>query len=253
MKRITVILVIATWFTQPGVARQDEPNDSLMEYLTFNDTPPLACLLTYFPSLFIQHGMDLKEFITSKSFQTIRRRFGDPRAADAIYVRAMQMTENNTAVSLMISMIACFDHEMVGIKIPVFSLYFPLTDESHDEFERRVRCLPAKLYDDTPQGPYGDRDKLQHFFGSAFITFIGESREAAMRVGEFVEKGEDAFIIGGVNDDRDLRADMQGQQFGLALLENNRRLPTDFLKTQLASHIRQFSAREQSACCLGAW
>ena len=252
MNRFAAILAVAISSYQPAYTQQNEAKDSLMEYFHFNDSPPLNCLFTYFPSFFLQHGIELKEFIRSRTFRDIRHGFGDAKAVDAIYIRAMQMTDNNTAISLWISTIACFDHRVVGFKVPLFSLFFPLTDESEEEFARRVRHLPSALYDDSPKTPSGDRDKLQHFFGSAFVTFVFESRDAAMRIGEFVEKGEDAFIIDGVNDSRDLRADTQGQQFGLALFESNRRLPSDFLTSQIASHSGSVGTGS-TPCCAGGW
>jgi hypothetical protein len=163
-------------------------NNDLRKYFQFDNPHPLACLFTYFPSIFIQHELELKSFVRSKTFKHLREQFGDAKSVDAIYVRAMQLTNNNTAISLLLSTFATFDHETVGLNVPFFSLAFPLTDESGAEFRRRVNNLPRIIYDDSPES--GDRDKLQHFFGSAFLTFISESRDAADRFGTFVEKGE---------------------------------------------------------------
>ncbi len=227
----TVMLIAVVCVLQPRVAPAQAvlpPPDSLARYFRFDDPPPLACLLTYFPPFFIQHEIDMKRFVRSRALARIRRACGDLRAVDAVYIRAMQLTDNNTAMALLIATFACFDHRTVGLRIPLFSLFFPLTDESEEEFVRRVANLPSRLYSDTPPGAAGDRDKLQHFFGSAFFTFIFESRDAADRVGEFIENGEEVFIVGGVNDERDRRANHHGQDFGLALLDDNHRLPSEF-------------------------
>lgn len=221
-----------------------ERTEDLTAYLTFEESAPLSCLLTYFPPLFIQHGLELKQFIRSRSFRSIRTAYGDEKAIDAVYVRAMQLTNNNTGVSLLLSTVGCFDHEIVGINIPFFALAFPLTSESTEDFQRRVRNLPTRIYADSPRRGAGDRDKLQHFFGSAFLTFISESADAAERFGQAIEHGEDAFIVDGALDDRDSRANRHGQQYGLALLENNRRLPSEFLVVRFASG---------DALCAGGW
>lgn len=225
------------------------PGDSLAAYFRFDDPPPLACLTAWLPPLLIEHGLDLKDFIRSAEFRALRRRCGDRRAVDAIYVRAMQLTNNNTAAALLLCTLATFDHQLVGLRVPVFQLFFPLTDEDDREFALRVRALPRKLYDDTPPGKPGDRDKLQHFFGSAFFTVACESGDPAERIGEFVEQGEDAIIVGGVNDARDLRADRQGQRFGLALLDENRRLPSHFLTP--VPRAAGSSVRDTQCC--GVW
>ncbi len=115
------------------------------------------------------------------------------------------------------------------MKIPVFQFYVPLSNESQEEFDLRVSMLPSRLYPDTPPGAAGDHDKLQHFFGSAFLTVAFESESGADRTGVFVEEGEEIFIVGGVNDERDLRADRDGRRFGRALLEDNRLFPSHYL------------------------
>src|ERR1051326_4536282 len=230
MKRTVLAAMIAFGGMQTTRAQNTAGSDSLLRYLQFEDPAPLSCLFTYFPPFFIQHGIELRSFIRSKTFRNIRTTFGDNRAVDAIFIRAMQLTNNNTAISLLLAALASFDHRLVGIKVPVFRIFLPLSDESEEEFTQRLRHLPCRLYPDGPQGPEGDRDKLQHFFGSAFLTFIFESDEAGDNFGEFIEHGEDAFIVGGVMDDRDRRANHEGQRFGIALLEENRRVPSEFMK-----------------------
>jgi hypothetical protein len=208
------------------------PADSLVQFLAFEEHDPLSCLITYLPPVFIQNGLEMKSFIRGRTFRRLREAVGDVRAMDAVYIRAMQLTNNNTAIALLLSAIACFDHRLVGFKVPLFQLYFPLSNESESEFLRRVANLPSKVYTDTPRE--GDRDKPQHFFGSALMAFLFESAGAADRTGDFIEEGEDAFIIGGINDERDKRSNRQGRQFGLALLDNNRRLPSEFLRFEIA-------------------
>ncbi len=230
---------------------QTLPPDSVAAfrpYFTFHDDPPLSCLFTYFPPFFIQHGIEMKQFLRSKAFHRLKDRLGDRRALDAIYVRSMQLTDNNTAIALLLAAIATFDHRVVGLKVPVFQFYFPLSNESQEEFDRRVSRLPARIYPDTPPRPAGDRDKLQHFFGSAFLTVAFESESGADRTGVFVEEGEDIFIVGGVKDERDLRADRDGRRFGKALLEDNRRYPSRFLSgTPDTARIHQGAAPASGA------
>ena len=231
-----------------------DSTELLSAFFQFDDPPPLSCLFTYFPPFFIEHGIDLKRFIRTKTFKRVRERFGDPRAVDAIFIRAMQMTNNNTAVSLLLATIACMDHQLVGLKVPIVALYFPLSNESDEEFDRRVQNLPRKLYKDSPPTPNGDRDKLQHFFGSTFLTYVFESRQPAERIGDFIEQGEDAFIVDGVDDDRDMRTNRQGQEYGLALLDDNHRLPSEFLKSEIAGATLKGSTlfTDQSTCS-GIW
>ncbi|MBM2842095.1 MAG: hypothetical protein HW412_2623, partial [Bacteroidetes bacterium] len=73
-------------------------------------------------------------------------------------------------------------------------------------------------------------DKLQHFFGSAFLTYAFESQDVAARFGEFVEMEEERFIVEGSLDQRDIRANIQGQGFGFHLLSDPAALPSRFLE-----------------------
>lgn len=246
MRRLPLIFLVVLCAAESTNAMQAEP-DSLDAYFQFEDPSPLSCLLTYLPPLFIRHGMELKSFIRGRTFRRIKASRGDVRAVDAIFIRAMQLTNNNTAISLLLSTLACMDHDVVGIRLPVIQWAFPLSSEPRKDFYRRLANLPRYLYSDTPAGEDGDRDKLQHFFGSTFITFVFESRHSADRLGDFIEQGEEVMIVGGIRDDRDLRANRQGQDFGLALLENNRRLPSEFLQLPLAERMLL------NTTCTGVW
>src|SRR5437870_5601303 len=88
------------------LAAQNRNADSLAAYFRLEETSPLSCLMTYFPPLFIQYGLDLKAFIRSGTYRAIRRTCGDVRALDALFIRAMRLTNNNTAISLLLSTVA---------------------------------------------------------------------------------------------------------------------------------------------------
>ncbi len=250
--RFTLKTLLMIIFCSQCIAGQQSKSDtsSFSEYFKFEDKPLVSCLFTYFPPLFIQHGIDLKDFIRSGTFKSLRLKLGDLRAVDAIYVRAMQMTNNNTAIALLMTTIAVFDHRLVGFKVPIVQLFFPLTNESSEQFQQRVNNLPARLYTDTPEAWSGDRDKLQHFFGSAFLTVVFESRDVANRFGNSIEEGERAFIVDGAYDDRDVRANKQGQYFGDSLLRDNHRLPSEFLK--LWTPKERLTLNEELPCS-GVW
>ena len=251
MRLVVLMLMLVICFSNQGTAQQTSiAQDSLSRYFQFDESSTFGFLTSYFPPFFIQHGMELKSFIRSRTFDAIRRKYGDLKAVDAIFIRAMKITNENTAVSLLISAIAYFEHRTVHLKVPIFALVFPLTNESEKEFTRRVKNLPAKIYSDTPLN--GDRDKLQHFFGSAFLAFIFESRQPAERFGDFIEEGEDAFLVDGALDERDMRANRQGQEFGLALLNNIHRVPSEFIKVEIATkHVRSAQGMSDTSKCLG--
>ena len=173
----------------------------------------------------------LREYVRSGELAATRASHGDLYAVDCVFDRAMELCWDNLYEALLVSAFALMDHERFGVRLPFLGivLWFPLTSEFAGDFRARVDALPSRLYADTPPGKDGDRDKLQHFFGSAFLTALTESRDGADRFGLFIEWGEERFIVGGVNDARDVRANREGQLFGLALLDAPETRPSRYL------------------------
>jgi len=179
----------------------------------------------------------LREYIRSDEFSSLRAVHGDLYAVDRIFLKSLEITWSNYYEALLISSFSVMDHRNFGVNLPVVGslFWFPLTSEFPDEFEDRIRRLPMHIYPDSPENGHGDRDKLQHFFGSAFVQFVSESKEGAERLGDMVELGESAFIVGGQFDERDRRANQHGRSFGLSLLRGSGMLPSDFLLLVVAA------------------
>jgi hypothetical protein len=202
---------------------------------TFDPPDAVPEAISFFAPFFIpkilQDEYRLKEYICGDEFAHFRQVYGDAQAVDAIFNRALHLCWNNTGEALIICLLSSMDHRSFGVSLPVVGnlIWVPLTSEFPDEFQARINALPRRLYPDTPPGRVGDRDKLQHFFGAAYVALVTESADVAETVGEFVEWGEEKFIVGGENDERDLRADRQGAQFGLWLLSDTGVRPSAFL------------------------
>jgi hypothetical protein len=172
----------------------------------------------------------IRKYILDERFQKLRNRDGDLRAIDAVYLKSLKIAEHNIARALFLSLMAVLDHKRVYIKIPIISyLGVPLTFEEDSIFILRVNHLPSRIYTDTLNAPTGDPDKLQHFFGSAYIAYSSEAPGFTRTLGNIFEWGEARIIVGGKDDPRDKRANKQGASFGRDLLIVNTLLPTDYL------------------------
>ncbi|HCA78134.1 MAG TPA: hypothetical protein DEP53_00210 [Bacteroidetes bacterium] len=170
----------------------------------------------------------IRTYVRDERFGILLKRCGEMRAIDAIYLKALKIAEHSVGRALFLALVATLEHRDVNLKVPIIgSVGLPLTFEEDSTFHARMRNLPSKIYVDTP--PEGDRDKLQHFFGSAYIAYTAESREFARTSGDLVEWGEAKFVVGGVDDDRDRRANSQGERFGHDLLTIKNLLPSDYL------------------------
>jgi hypothetical protein len=170
----------------------------------------------------------IRSYVRDERFRILTKRCGEMRAVDAIYIRALKIANYQIARALFLSVMAVLEHQEVEIKIPVVeSMKLPLTFEEDSLFHVRFNSLPTHLYPDTP--PEGDRDKLQHFFGSAYLAYATESPELARASGNAIEWGEAQFVVGGSDDPRDKRSNKQGERFGRDLLIVKTLLPSDYL------------------------
>jgi len=231
-----MLLLCAAWAgaqsVRPFLERREVPEfDPPAEV-----SPFLTAIAPIIIPVVIASGVRLKQYIVSEEFARFRTKYGDLYAVDAVFDQAMRLSWNNVYEALLISFVATMDHARVGVRLPLIGplLWFPLTSEFQEEFHDRVRALPKRLYPDTPDDQSGDRDKLQHFFGSALLACVSDSRAAADRIGNFVEWGEDMFVVDGALDERDVRANQQGQDFGLRLLEEPFARPSQFFRFILA-------------------
>lgn len=175
----------------------------------------------------VEGSLDMKEFIRGAAFESYRREFGDRSAVDLIFRKSLREADGDIDDALVICLFGAMDHYEFGIRIPLFGFVvtIPLTTESKEEFRIRLSHLPSRLTTDTP--PEGDKDKLQHFFGSALLAYGTGSRSWAVAVGNIMETTEQKYVVGGMDDPRDRRANAQGVEFGKLLLAGKQLLPSE--------------------------
>jgi len=207
-----------------------QPADSLCEINYVTEDSSTLNFLYFLPAVFRDEGT-LKRYIRDPRFQQLRKTCSDTLAVDAIFARAFEIADGTMSHALLVAALATFDHFRIGVKIPLVGpLYLPLTIvESQKEFAARYSHLPRNVLPDSEGRRKRDRDKLQHFFGSAYLAYIFNSKAAANFFGDFVEWGEPMFIVGGDYDDRDKYANHLGQEFGLRLLDGEEVMPSDVL------------------------
>jgi hypothetical protein len=202
------------------------------------DTPDVPAAVRFFAPFFfpkvIQDTFRIKEYVCGDEFAALRTAEGDGAAVDALYAEALDLSWGNTGEALLLCLVATMDHRRVELTLPLAGIVIPvpLTGEFEEEFVQRRNALPVRLYADSPRTVAGDRDKLQHFFGSAYLVVLSESESGADAVGYFVERGESRFVPGETIDARDIRANRQGQRFGRAILTGLTARPTEFLRVE---------------------
>ncbi len=144
---------------------------------------------------------------------------------DMLYLRAFGEAGGNPESTLLAALIASFEHRTIPLSI---GLELPLTLEPQEAFERRVARLPRRLFLDNPNGD--DKDKLQHFFASAWLATMLDNGSAADLLGIGVELGEALFIRGGADDPRDIRANRLGHLYAELLRTHPHALPSTLFR-----------------------
>jgi hypothetical protein len=185
---------------------------------------------TFTPQLIID-SKRIRDYVRDARFKELTLRCGDLRAVDGIFLKSLRIADFNLSRALFLSLMAILEHQNVDFKLPIVGgIRVPLTFEQDSLFKARKRNIPARVYPDSPLNEEGDKDKLQHFFASAYLAYVSESPELARQSGNFVEWGEARFVVGGADDPRDRRANKHGEAFGRDLLVVRTLLPSDYLR-----------------------
>ena len=176
----------------------------------------------------------VSEFIASDYFKSLLQTHSHLDLVDTIYTRALSFNNYNYSETLLCLTFATIPYNNVPIKIPLINVVFnyPLICASDSVYNLKNANLPKRLFTDTPQDDFGDKDKLAHFFGSAFLTYSQTIFDLTELIGYFVECFEDAFKVQSNIDYRDIKADNLGDEFGKKLKENRKFLPSEILKNK---------------------
>lgn len=170
----------------------------------------------------------ISKYIGSERLVEIRNIYGDMTATDSIFQDAIKFTNSNHADALLALMFATVPYREVPIQIPLLNsiVLYPLTSADEKTFLMKNENLPRYLFFDSPQNDYGDKDKLAHFFGSAFLSYESNIFDLGKLIGYFVEVFEESFKVQSNIDLRDLDVNDYGRLFGNLLKENNKLLPS---------------------------
>ncbi len=145
---------------------------------------------------------------------------------DSIFLKALEITEGDMEESLFISAISTIPYKSFLATLPVLggAVSVPVSFESAEAFLLRREHLPTHLLRASPRE--GDRDKLPHFFGSAWLQLRLRNPAVARSLGYGVEVFERMFFLEGAFDDRDIDANILGIAFAEALMRERNVLPS---------------------------
>lgn len=157
----------------------------------------------------IRLGYDMRSYLASPEFGTFESSVPSGEAFDEIYFEALEMAHGDISTALLAAAFGSFEHEFLPLAFFGAEIDMPLTSESHARFLLRLSHLPTHLYH-TAQD---DRDKIQHFYASAWLKSVLGMDWLVRLAGEAVEAGETLFTVGGFRDPRDIHANDDGLRF----------------------------------------
>jgi hypothetical protein len=173
----------------------------------------------------------LSEFIASDYFLELKRKNTDLDLVDSLYKRAIQFYHDDYEEALLALTFTTIPYRRVPIVVPLINsrLYYPLISANDSISILKNRNLPNQLFYDSPDNDYGDKDKLAHFFGNAFIGYAENILNLADVFGYFVEAFEEDFKAQSEVDFRDVDVNWYGVLFGNLLETNNKILPSQLM------------------------
>ncbi len=181
----------------------------------------------------------LSGFIASDYFAGLKKTNNDLELTDTLFLRGVKFKDYDYSEALLALTFAAVPYKEVPIQIPLIGiLNYPLTSAIDSVFLQKDKNLPKDLFYDTPGDNYGDKDKLAHFFGSAFISYSSNIFDLGDLIGYFVEVFEQSFKVQSYIDQRDLRTNKLGNIFGEILKENKSILPSQIMLIKSLSYFR---------------
>ncbi len=182
----------------------------------------------------------LSAFIASRYFENLHQTNDDLALADTIYLRALKFENYNYSNTLFDLTFAVIPYNKVHIRLPLIGVdyVYHLTSAEEKIFKRKNKNLPKRLFFDTPKNNYGDKDKLAHFFGSAYIEYSSNIFDLGDLIGYFVEVFEQDFEVQNAIDWRDIETNYLGNIFGETLKKDKNILPSQVMMIRTLFYLR---------------
>ncbi len=183
---------------------------------------------------------ELSNYIASPAFASFKKRMNDLSQTDSLYKEALKVTNGKYSEALFALIFATIPYKKVPIKLPLLPVYFdyPLVCAPVSIYKLKNKNLPKYLFVDSPNDNFGDKDKLAHFFGAAFLSYSSSFLDLSNLIGYFVEVFEQDFVVGSSIDIRDLQADSLGGIFGYMLKDNKNILPSQVMLIKTLYYLR---------------
>lgn len=171
------------------------------------------------------------EYIISDEFEYLSSIKEDLDLIDTLYLRALQYHNYDIEEALLTLTFTTLPFREMPLHIPFTNirLIASLPSGPDKSLEKKIKNVPKKIFLDSPNSKFGDKDKVAHFFGNAFLSYSITIFNMSKFLSILVELFEDSFKVEGTIDNRDFIANFLGYHFGKQLLDNEKFLPSTSL------------------------
>jgi hypothetical protein len=182
----------------------------------------------------------LSEFIASDYFIELKLTNNDLSLVDSMYFRTVRYYDYDYQEALLALTFATIPFRKVPLVVPLINarIYYPLISANDSISNLKNQNLPSRLFYDSPTDTGGDKDKLAHFFGNAFIGYAENILNLADVFGYFVEAFEEDFKAQSEIDFRDVDVNWYGVLFGEMLETNKNVLPSQIMTIRSLRYFR---------------
>lgn len=149
---------------------------------------------------------------------------------DSIFSYALKLSDGNIGDALLFCSVGTIPYSEFEMRVPLINIpikVFIYNIVNEDLFNQMIRNLPTKIFPDSPEGNFGDKDKVTHFFSSAYWSY-SFNENVSSAIGFIIEHFEEGFKVQSVVDERDLAVNQLGIKFG-SLLKDRLLFPSEII------------------------
>lgn len=173
----------------------------------------------------------LSNYIASDEFEVFKKEKSDLEQVDYIFAKAVEFFEEDISEALLCLTFSTLPYYHIELRFLFGTrINIPLPSPPQKIFERRLKNLPKEFFFDSAKDDFGDKDKLAHFFGNAFLSYNFGWFNLSKFMGIFVEQVEEGLFVNGGYSNKDLITNHLGELFGTCIKNNRNLKPSDVLK-----------------------
>ena len=184
----------------------------------------------------------LTNYMTTNEYLQFKQVHTDIESVDYIYEKALKYFNNNLSETFLCLTFTLIPYNKIPMKIPFLGIKITVSLPSPSQmvYKEKRKNTPKQLFFDSPRNDFGDKDKLAHFFGNAFLSYNIPLFNFSDFMGIFVEYFEEGFFLEGGYDYRDLVANHLGKLFGVMVKNKKDVKPSEALKIYQVLYLRVY-------------